>query len=288
MNFQAVSVGQKLIDGSVKGGYTDAAGTPAAPMLREIEFVDAAIGQMVRELRAHDLLESTTIIVTAKHGQSPVDPHRFFPIPGHSGLNGAPPSSIVAAFLPASETGGIGPTEDDISLLWLTRGSDTPAAVSALENDAAAAGVGQIFYGPSLETMFNRPGLPSDGGDPRTPDIIVQPNVGVIYTGSAKKQAEHGGFAHDDTNVMLLVSNPNLRAATITSFVETTQVAPTILAILGLDPNSLDAVRQEGTAALPGLRFRDQATVARFVGKPSWPSDGASLPSAECQSDTRL
>jgi len=81
MNFQAVSVGQKLIDGSVKGGYTDAAGTPAAPMLREIEFVDAAIGQMVRELRAHDLLESTTIIVTAKHGQSPVDPHRFFPIP---------------------------------------------------------------------------------------------------------------------------------------------------------------------------------------------------------------
>ena len=46
------------------------------------------------------------------------------------------------------------------------------------------------------------------GGDPRTPDIIVLPNVGVVYTGSTKKQAEHGGFAHDDTNVMLLVSNP--------------------------------------------------------------------------------
>jgi len=59
-----------------------------------------------------------------------------------------------------------------------------------------------------------------------TPDIIVQPNVGVVYTGSAKKQAEHGGFAHDDTNVMILVSMPDFQAKTITSFVETTQVAP--------------------------------------------------------------
>jgi arylsulfatase A-like enzyme len=73
----------------------------------------------------------------------------------------------------------------------------------------------------------------------------VQPNVGVVYTGSLKKQAEHGGFADDDTNVMLLVSNPNLRARKIATFVETTQVAPTILKLLGLDPNSLDAVRKE-------------------------------------------
>jgi hypothetical protein len=37
--------------------------------------------------------------------------------------------------------------------------------------------------------------------------------------------------------------------------VETTQVAPTILKILGLDPNRLDAVRQEGTPVLPGIEF---------------------------------
>jgi hypothetical protein len=255
MNFQAVSVGQKLIEGGVKGGYTDAAGTPTATMRGEIEFVDGAIGQMINALRGHGLLESTAIIVTAKHGQSPVDTNRFFPIPGHSGTNGVPPSALVASFLPASETGGIGPTEDDISLLWLTRSADTAAAVNVLESHAAAAGIGQIFYGPSLETMFNRPGLPADGADPRTPDIIVQPQVGVVYTGSAKKQSEHGGFAHDDTNVMLLVSNPGFRARTITSFVETTQVAPTILELLGLTPNSLDAVRREGTPALPGLGF---------------------------------
>jgi arylsulfatase A-like enzyme len=101
--------------------------------------------------------------------------------------------------------------------------------------------------------MFNAPGLPSAGGDPRTPDIIVVPNVGVVYTGSTKKQSEHGGFALDDTNVMLLVSNPSLEARSITTFVETTQVAPTILRVLGLDPSKLDAVRIEGTAVLPGF-----------------------------------
>ena len=50
--------------------------------------------------------------------------------------------------------------------------------------------------------------------DSRTPDIIVAPNVGVVYTGSAKKQSEHGGFANDDTNVMMLVSNPSIEQST--------------------------------------------------------------------------
>lgn len=81
----------------------------------------------------------------------------------------------------------------------------------------------------------------------------MQPNVGVIYTGSLKKQAEHGGFAQDDTNVMLLVSNPDIKPRTVTSFVETTQVAPTILSILGLDPNALTAVKAEGTQVPPGF-----------------------------------
>ena len=138
------------------------------------------------------------------------------------------------------------------------------AAVGVLESNAKAAGIGEIFYSTSLETMFNAPGVPTvnapccallAGGDPRTPDIIVAPNVGVVYTGSAKKQSEHGGFAHDDTNVMLLVSNPDFQARTVDSFVETMQVAPTILAILGLDPYALQAVQAEGTPVLPGLNL---------------------------------
>ena len=135
------------------------------------------------------------------------------------------------------------------------------AAVEVLEANATAAGIGQIFYGPSLETMYNAAGLAADGrspypGYPHTPDIMAQPNVGVVYTGSTKKQAEHGGFAQDDTNVMLLVSNPRIEAGTVTSFVETSQVAPTILKVLGLDPSDLDAVRKGGHSDPAGLAPR--------------------------------
>jgi len=53
--------------------------------------------------------------------------------------------------------------------------------------------------------------------------------------------------------VIMLLSNPKFTASTVTSFVETAQVAPTILQALGLNPSSLDAVQKEGTLVLPGL-----------------------------------
>jgi type I phosphodiesterase/nucleotide pyrophosphatase len=262
MNFQAVSVGQKLIETingqTVKGGYLDGAATPSDELEGEIEFADAAIGQFVRDLRTHHLIDSTTIIITAKHGQSPIDPNRFDPIPGHSGANGTPPSAVLGPdFLPDSELNQIGSTEDDVSLLWLKPGASATDAVTELESNASAIGAGQILFGPQLAMMFGQPGLPRTGGDPRTPDIIITPNVGVIYTGTLKKQEEHGGFALDDTNVMLLVSRPSLHARTVNSPVETAQVAPTILKTLGLDPQRLDAVRTEGTTALPDLGLDD-------------------------------
>ncbi|MGA7178754.1 MAG: alkaline phosphatase family protein [Thiobacillaceae bacterium] len=258
MNFQAVSVGQKLIEKNVgKGGYLDATGTTSPLLQNEMVFVDAAIGQMVSELKKSHLLNSTLVIVTAKHGQSPVDPNRFVA----NLKNGTSPATLLskAGYLPFSESTenptGIGPTEDDISQLWLSDANDTQAAVDLLEANAepgTGAAIGQIFYGTSVETQFGKPGLLPDG-DPRVPDIIVQPQTGVVYTGSSKKQAEHGGFAQDDTNVMLLLSNPRFDASVVTSLVETTQVAPTILQALGLDPQSLDAVRMEGTQVLPSI-----------------------------------
>jgi len=262
MNFQAVSVGQKLIENGVKGGYEDAEGTPSANLVTEIEFVDKSIGEMVSALKDQGLYESTLIVITAKHGQSPIDPHRFFPIPGHSGSNGESPATLIATDLPGYipfsgsplNPTGIGPTEDDVSLLWLSPGSDTMTAVNLLESKGTTIGLGQIYYGRSLQSMLDKPGLPPTG-DPRTPDIIVTPNVGVIYTSSSKKEEEHGGFAHDDTNVMLLLSNPSFDRKTVTAEVQTAQVAPTILEALRLDPNCLDAVRIEGTSVLPAVQF---------------------------------
>jgi hypothetical protein len=126
---------------------------------------------------------------------------------------------------------------------------------------ATYIGLGQIFYGASLASMIDTPGIPPYGdaptadADPRTPDIIVTPNVGITYTGSAKKQSEHGGFAHDDTNVMMLLSNPSFSQKLYRGPVETMQVAPTIVKALGLDPKALVAVRTEGTQVLPAVQF---------------------------------
>ncbi len=259
MNFQVVSVGQKLIEHNVgAGGYVDAAGTPTTELLGEIQFVDASIGEWVTALQNQGLLDSTLIIITAKHGQSPVDPNRFFPIPGPNNNNGTSPANLIASLLPFSESplnpNGIGPTEDDVSLLWLTSSSQTSNAVSILEQNATQAGLGEIFYGPSITTMYNAPGMPPNG-DPRTPDIIVTPNYGVVYTGSSKKLAEHGGFSHDDTNVILLLSNPSFTQSTVNTSVETMQVAPTVLHALGLEPSQLQSVQIEGTPVLPALQF---------------------------------
>ena len=259
MNFQAVSVGEKLIESNFgSGGYVDAAGTPTTYLLSEIEFVDAAIGEWVSELSSKGLLDSTLIIITAKHGQSPIDPNRFFPIPGPNHNNGTSPANLVASLLPWSESPlnptGIGPTEDDISMLWLTSPSQTANAVSIIQQNGAQAGLGEMFYGPSITTLFNAPGLPATG-DPRTPDILITPSYGVVYTGSSKKLSEHGGFSHDDTNVMMVLSNPSFTPSTVNAPVETMQVAPTVLRALGLDPSQLQSVQIEGTAVLPATQF---------------------------------
>jgi hypothetical protein len=258
MNFQALSVGQKLVEKSSgqTGGYLDAAGTPGAPLLDEFKFVDASIAAFVSELKHRGLYDSTLIVITAKHGQSPIDPNRWVA----QNKNGTSPATLLsnAGYIPYSESTnnptGIGPTEDDVSLLWLNSSSNTDAAVAILEANGDATtgiGLGQIFYGPALALNYNDPTV-----DPRTPDIIVTPNYGVTYTGSSKKLEEHGGFSHDDTNVILLLSNPRFRANTVKAEVGTAQVAPTILEALGLDPRALEAVRAEGTGVLPAVPIK--------------------------------
>jgi hypothetical protein len=255
MNFQAVSIGQKLIyqhgavatGYSVTGGYVDSVGTPSASLFQEISYVDTEIGAMVNELKKKNLIDSTLIIITAKHGQSPVDSSRYV-------RNGPPndPASILSTFLAPSENSAIGPTEDDVALLWLADSSpsNVATAVGMLETMSPTtnniAGIGEIFSGPGI-------GLFYDPTDSRAPDILITPNIGVTYSNSKKKLAEHGGFAHDDTNVIMLLSNPDFISSTISIPVETAQVAPTVLEALRLNPDKLDAVQQEGTTVLPGL-----------------------------------
>jgi len=249
MNFQSVYIGQSVNEGGVAtGGYENAAAVPSGQLLLEVEYVDRCIGEIVNALIAAGIYNDTLVIVTAKHGDSPIDPTRYV-------ADGAgTPATVLGGLIPWSEsplnTTGIGATEDDVSLLWLKKGVPVSEAVEILKRNADAIGLGEMYYGPSLAMNYNIGGL-DPGQDPRSPDIIVTPNVGVTYSGSTSMIGDHGGFAHDDTNVIMLVSNPSFSPRMVSTVTTTTQVAPTILKALGMNPGLLDAVRAEGTAVLP-------------------------------------
>jgi hypothetical protein len=241
-NFQSVSVGEKLAVDPVTGatgGYADVLGTPGPGLASALAFVDQSLGEMVAELKKEGHFDSTLIIIAAKHGQSPIDVSKRRGIPGPQ----------PAATIGSAEAFDI---SDDGSLIWLTDPSLVDGVVANISTPAnqQALGVQEIFAGPSLRNKFNDP-----ANDPRTPDIILKVNTGVIFTGGTKL-AEHGGFNEDDVHTALLVSFPRLQAQTVKSAVTNQQVAATIVRVLGADPNELKAVRAESISVLPFL-FRD-------------------------------
>jgi len=270
MNFQAVSVGQKLSkdnrDGSCTddtdpringqpGGYIDGSGTPSAVLAYGLDQTDAALRSMIDALKRQGLFEHTLIVVSAKHGQSPINPVKVNK-PGHFGdlvaaLPGAAGDPAAQALVSAASCSA-GPCgfvmDDDVALIWLADPSQTSAVAAYLNAHAKDLFIEEVMAGPELQLRFSNP-----DGDTRTPNIIVQPIYGTIYTTSAKKVSEHGGFSFGDTNVGLIVSGPHLTRRVVKTPVASSQVAPTILRALGLDPGALGAVRDELTPVLPGI-----------------------------------
>jgi predicted AlkP superfamily pyrophosphatase or phosphodiesterase len=269
MNFQEVSVGQKLEkDNSAggcagdsftgqPGGYLDGAGTPTAVLAYGLKKADEALASFIKALKVQSIYNSTLIIVTAKHGQSPINPV-LTNKPGHfadlvAALPDAStdPGGTAIANANACTTGPCGfVQDDDIALIWLSPADQAAGKAEAvrsyLNKNAKALFIEQVMAGAEITARFNNP-----LHDSRTPDVIVQPVYGTIYTGSTAKNAEHGGFSYGDTNVGLIVSNPSLGARKVKTPVVTSQVAVTILEALGIDGGKLDAVRKEQAGVLP-------------------------------------
>jgi hypothetical protein len=267
MNFQAVSVGEKLAhdnsNGSCSqstltgkaGGYLDGAGTPTEVLAYGLQKTDEALGSMIKALKEQGIYNSTLFIVTSKHGQSPINPVKVNK-PGHFAdlvavLPDAStsPAAQAIANAAACSTGPCGfVQDDDIGLIWLQDQSQTQMVADYLNTNAKALFIDEVMAGDELKLKFNDPTT-----DSRTPDIIVQPQYGTIYTGSTAKNAEHGGFSYGDTNVGLIVSNPRFSPSVVKTPVATSEVAPTILQALGIDPQALHSVQIEHTKVLPGL-----------------------------------
>jgi hypothetical protein len=156
MNFQAVSVGEKLVEKSLSltGGYVDALGTPSDSLLRR----DPVRGRRDRSdgfgAEKQGLLDSTLIIVSAKHGQSPIDPNRVLRIPAdvlrtnHHRRSFRPLG--VGPGLPVAQA-----DEDDISMLWLTDQSQTESSWQPCRWPRMKICLGKGRFLPALRSRCN-------------------------------------------------------------------------------------------------------------------------------------
>ncbi len=267
MNFQTVSTAQKLpTSDGLTGGYLPGGKVPGPLLTRALNYVDAQIGAMVSRIQADGLARSTAIIISAKHGQSPTDPNALARVP-----DGPIIDAINAAWKAAHPGAGdlvIFSTDDDVMQLWLSDRSQAAADFvknyllthSAAGNNISgnaitvqASGLKAVYAGAAAAAFI---GVPAS--DPRHPDILGVVQHGVVYTGGKGKIAEHGGDDRQDRNVPILVDVPGLLPGlqggrVIKAPVETTQIAPTILRLLGLNPDELQAVQIEHTRVLPGL-----------------------------------
>ena len=262
MNFQTVSTAEKLLrsDG-LSGGYLPGTTTPGPLLQRALDYINAQLQLMVEEIGTQHLAGSTAIIVSAKHGQSPQNPDQLTRI-----KDGPIIEAINAAWEAAHPGSGnliVAGTDDDAWQSYLSNTSQQAAdfvkdylwdhSATGVAYDGSTrtlphSGLTQIFAGKAAAKYF---GVPLK--DPRHPDVWGVVQVGVVYTGGTKI-AEHGGANPADRDVPILVYAPGVaRPGVYHRWVETTQIAPTILELLGLDPDALEAVRVEGTQVLPGI-----------------------------------
>jgi Sulfatase. len=245
MNFQAINAAKK---DSLGGGYSDDFGTPNATLQAALQHTDASIGQMLAGLSANGLRDTTAIILTAKHAESSIDPSLRV-----IDLTTAIQNILTPAGFPATVIPKI--TEKTAALIWLKNQSQTQsvANVLTLKINEQALHIQQMLVGESLKLLF-----PDPLTDPAPPDIILIPANGTNFEPSANAslpavQAEHGGFNENETHVPLVVSFPAITPSQNRAPVTTSQIAPSILALLGLNPGALDAVNIEGVTALPGI-----------------------------------
>ncbi len=257
MNFQTVSTAEKL----PSGGY-NADLTPSPLLAGALDYVNTQVGAMLSALRQEGELAKTVVILSAKHGQSPIDPSTLTRID-----DGAVIDALNAAWTTAGHTGTLVAfsIDDDGVYMWLNDRSQTAAdfakafllAHSGTGTDVTGApkaytqsGLATVYAGAAAAAYFGI--APTDAvGMSRVPDLVGIAAVGTVYTGGTGKIAEHGGANPDDRDVPLVVSGPMIKPSVQTGPVETTQIAPTILKLLGLDPNALQAVQIEHTQVLP-------------------------------------
>lgn len=276
MNFETVGVAQTL----EAGGYTTASAVPSTLLTTALTDVDGLVGRVLTELDAKLLMDSTLVILTAKHGQAPIDRTQLH-------TRATNPLTFVQETVPGVDSvfasvknpnTGLAPSVGghlqvgDVGLLWLQTKDQTSTNVSTILSNLGSAPnelsmaantlpAGSIFstnvpLSTELSGVFGDPTVANTLAAARAPNAFIQPNLGTIYTGNGNIIAAHGGGTLDDIRVPIVISSTAIGGPlAVGEPVHTTQLAVTILDGLKLKPANLTAAVAEGTKPLPALSF---------------------------------
>jgi len=210
---------------TVKNGWTDKKGNLLPATVGALQYEDTQLGKLIAEMKSKGIYDSTAIIITADHGNTPLT--RWVPEDGERS---------ISQFLAQNGIEVLSYTPDDLYMVWLKDESQTAKAIDLLSTPDAKAKFG-------TNKILNQSDLAELGAAPadRTPDFIVIPTDGqngtdsVVYAGGPKL-SEHGGISEADQRVPLFMAGAGIRKGYVSQTpINNMALGPTMAYLLGVD-----------------------------------------------------
>jgi len=221
-------------------GHVDGGPLNQAKVATDMQGWDADLGRIEELYRKEGILDKTLFVITADHGMMP-----------------------IKHFVPATEIDdaitSAGTTAPDIAtnssdFIWL---ADPTKAQTVTLNILAKRdpGIASAYY---LTTVNGRPAYRSAGHLPpamdqanqylldallngHEPQVVVFGTEGTSFSDpSTGWKADHGGNTWESQHVPLVLAGPGIRSGTSNAAVQLDDLAPTILADMGVRPSDME------------------------------------------------
>jgi predicted AlkP superfamily pyrophosphatase or phosphodiesterase len=223
--------------GHVYGGNVN-----PAKVSTDMQAFDADLGRIEAAYQAAGILNQTLFVITADHGMMPVT--RFIP------------STVVTNAVAKAGTSAPDIAANTADYVWL---ADSSKAQAVAQNVLSAndPGIQSAYY---LTTQKGHPQYVAAGqgtGSPAVevanqyllqallnghePQVVIFGNEGASFSDpSYKWKADHGGGSWESQHIPLVLAGPGIKPGqTLTTPAQLEDVAPTVLADMGVTPTGM-------------------------------------------------
>lgn len=224
--------------GHVYGGILD-----RSRVIADMKGFDSDLGEIENAYRKNHILSKTMFVITADHGMMPIT--HFVP------------SSIVTNAVAAAGTSAPDIASNSGDYIWLAN----PAKAETVADNILTArdpGIQSAYY---LTAVDGKPAYEAARGialgsvtestnqfllgallNGHEPSVVVFGNEGASFSDPASHwKADHGGNSWQSQHIPLVMSGPGVkRGVTRTAPVQLDDVAPTVLANMGVAPVGME------------------------------------------------